>query len=177
MTATSNGKGVGIHEAEAEEFTKFALQYINNQRDKIGTDFLTDAHEALAVTSEGAQLCFCFTPEIPLDFIVEFLIPRLILKRDIKWMALTSDAHYCPPEHEVDWNDAGCPPLAEWPNARECLKIDIECQHGGFSAIVKYNRVGDDKTCVHEKTQLSYYAAHRGLNWFNKSLDELLENP
>ena len=158
------------------EFTHFAMEYIARQRKAIQENKVIDMHCALLVDHKDIRCCVGFANDIGPDDIMARHMPTL--SKTAKWLALTRDSFYCPPEHSKEWFEQGQPPLKTWSNAKELLLINVESEDGGIECMVKYSRDADGVPVLEDNsTQIQPYGAHRGLHWFGRdppSEEELL---
>ncbi len=152
-------------EKEVQEFTTFAIDYIRTQERMVRANKEVQLHCATVVNSTGTRCIVMFASDVPMPWVMNELMPAIA--KDFKFVALTRDSYYCPPECAEEYVASGSPPLAKWPKAKECFILNMECDSGGIEAVISYSRDQEGAMVLDEaSTSVCPYGCHKGLLWY-----------
>ncbi len=141
------------------------MDYIRIHQRRVRENKEVQLHCATVVNSAGTRRVVMFASDVPVPYIMNELMPAIA--KDYKFVALTRDSYYCPPECAEEYAASGSPPLAKWPKAKECFVLNIECDTGGLEAVISYSRDQEGAMVLDEaSTSVGPYGYNKGLLWY-----------
>ena len=162
----------GAADALSRAFGNWFLKYLEAQIVYLRSGELLQMHVVTAVLHGGRTVTCGFDGTVDTDRILDTYMPRL--SATSKFLGIARDSYYVDDDDLMRaYEEAGRPPLADFPGANEMLLVEGEYLNGGMRATIRYDRNADGSIVVPEHPAITFttYYEQDGMMWFRPPID------